>query len=72
MWPLGPADFGEMTEKILAVYATAKGTVPSSGVLDSLQTKLKDSLARNQDMTARTWVRTVIDDLDKFHAAEPA
>jgi hypothetical protein len=72
MWPLERADFREMTEKIVALYGLAKGEAPEANVLEELRKKLEETLTRNKDMTARTWVRTVIDSLDSAHAARSA
>jgi hypothetical protein len=64
VWRLSREDFHEMALKIAALHGVAKGVKTGAKVLAGLGPILDGQLDRNPDLTARTWVRIIIDELD--------
>jgi hypothetical protein len=63
-WPLSREDLEEMSRKIASLHGVAKGVETRADVLSGLDPLLDQQLHRNPDLTARTWVRIIIDELD--------
>jgi hypothetical protein len=63
-WPLSRAELHEMAGRIAALHGVAKGLDTDAGALGALDQMLDEQLHRNPDLTARTWVRTIIDEID--------
>jgi hypothetical protein len=64
IWPLSRDDLLEMALKIAALHGIAKGVKTDAKVLAAVGPMLDEQLDRNPDLTARTWVRIIIDELD--------
>jgi hypothetical protein len=64
IWPLSRDDLLEMALKIAALHGIAKGIKTDAKVLAAVGPMLDEQLDRNPDLTARTWVRIIIDELD--------
>jgi hypothetical protein len=64
VWPLSRQDLHEMALKIAMLHGVAKGVKTDNGALAALGPILDEHLHRNPDLTARTWVRVIIDELD--------
>jgi hypothetical protein len=58
-----------MARRIAMLHGIAKGAGTDVTAFDDLDGMLDKQLQRNPDLTARTWVRTIIDELDARFAA---
>jgi hypothetical protein len=68
VWPLTEADFLEMTGKIATIYGVAKDRPVNDSVVQQLRSSLHSTIKKNPDLTARSWVKTVIQQLDQSPA----
>jgi hypothetical protein len=67
-WPLTRDEFIELTRKLAEVHGVALQWNVTASSLTPLLQMLEEQMARNPDMTARTWTRTVVDELDALSA----
>jgi hypothetical protein len=63
-WPLRPDEMLEMSERIAGLYGVAKNWKPDDTVTEHFSQLLKQNLSRQPTLTARDWVKAVVDELD--------
>ncbi|ACG75147.1 hypothetical protein AnaeK_3940 [Anaeromyxobacter sp. K] len=71
-WPLTESDFAEMAVRIAGLHALAKNRELYPGAEKRLKELLGKTLKKNPDLTARSWVKTVIKELDEIVLAKTA
>lgn len=64
-FPLRREDFSQMASRITTLFEVGKGLQPTSALADTLDQMLDNELRKNPEMTARTWVRVVVDHLSR-------
>jgi hypothetical protein len=67
-WPLTRDELIDLTKKLAEVHGVALQWSVTVDALGPLVELLDKELARNPDMTARTWTRAVVDELDGMSA----
>jgi hypothetical protein len=63
-WPLTEDDLAEMAGRIATLHAVAKNRGEYPAIKKHLDAVLAKMIKRNPDLTVRTWVKTVIKELD--------
>ena len=63
-WPLKREDFALVGQRIAILHGTARGWKPGPDVARDLQELLDTTMRRDPDLTARFWVKEVVDRLD--------
>jgi hypothetical protein len=62
-WPFSRTDYEDIADRIATLYGIAKASAPS--LTHTLRTSVLDAqLKKNPELSVRSWVRTVIDELD--------
>jgi adenosylhomocysteinase len=71
-FPLCQKDLLEIAVRIATIYSVASNSTVPPSYLSSIQGMLEHNLSRNPDLSPRTWVKTVVDTLDRTNRQSTA